>query len=85
MRKAQLQTSKRICREGMRGYFHKLVRLSESLTESLCYVKELARLGETTLADASCSEILIKLETATEKKKNELAHTSKTCQVSLND
>ncbi|KAH3769381.1 hypothetical protein DPMN_170648 [Dreissena polymorpha] len=46
MRKAQLQTSKRICREGMRGYFHKLVRLSESLTESLCNVKELARLYE---------------------------------------
>ncbi|KAH3769908.1 hypothetical protein DPMN_171189 [Dreissena polymorpha] len=46
MRKAQLQTSKRICREGMRSYFHKLVRLSESLTESLCNVKELARLYE---------------------------------------
>ncbi|KAH3769441.1 hypothetical protein DPMN_170710 [Dreissena polymorpha] len=44
MRKAQLQTSKRICREGMSGYFHKLVRLSESLTESICNVKELARL-----------------------------------------
>ncbi|KAH3830928.1 hypothetical protein DPMN_104185 [Dreissena polymorpha] len=41
--------------------------------------------GETTLADASGSEIFIKLETATEKKKSELAHTSKTCQVSLND
>ncbi|KAH3769412.1 hypothetical protein DPMN_170680 [Dreissena polymorpha] len=46
MRKAQLQTSKRICREGRRGYFHKLVKLSESLTESLCNVKEQARLYE---------------------------------------
>ncbi|KAH3782552.1 hypothetical protein DPMN_160469 [Dreissena polymorpha] len=44
--KSAAADSKRICREGMRGYFHKLVRLSESFTESLCNVKELARLYE---------------------------------------
>ncbi|KAH3816190.1 hypothetical protein DPMN_117701 [Dreissena polymorpha] len=37
--------------------------------------------GETTLADATCSEILIKLETAIEKKKHELKQTSKTSQL----
>ncbi|KAH3846607.1 hypothetical protein DPMN_088910 [Dreissena polymorpha] len=40
--------------------------------------------GETTLADYTCSEILIKLETATEKKKHELANASKTSQLWLN-
>ncbi|KAH3803740.1 hypothetical protein DPMN_132008 [Dreissena polymorpha] len=35
---------------------------------------------ETTPADASCSEILIKLETATEKKNPALAKTSKPSQ-----
>ncbi|KAH3725761.1 hypothetical protein DPMN_051610 [Dreissena polymorpha] len=40
--------------------------------------------GATTLADATCSEILIKLETAMEKKKHELTQTSKTIQLWLN-
>ncbi|KAH3871007.1 hypothetical protein DPMN_034201 [Dreissena polymorpha] len=35
------------------------------------------RRGETTLADSSCSEVFIKLETATEKKRCDLAQTSK--------
>ena len=37
--------------------------------------------GETTLGDAACSEVLIQLETVTEKKKSELAQTSKTSQL----
>ena len=40
--------------------------------------------GETTLGDAACSEVLIQLETVTEKKKSELAQTSKTSQLWLN-
>ena len=40
--------------------------------------------GETTLRDAASSEVLIELETVTEKKKSELAHTSKTSQLWLN-
>ena len=39
---------------------------------------------ETTLGDAACSEVLIQLETVTEKKKSELAQTSKTSQLWLN-
>ena len=40
--------------------------------------------GETTLGEAACSEVLIQLETVTEKKKIELAQTSKTSQLWLN-
>ena len=42
--------------------------------------------GDTTLGDAACSEVLIQLETVTEKKKSELAQTSKskTSQLWLN-
>ena len=40
--------------------------------------------GETTLGDAACSEVLIQLETVTEKKKSDLAQTSKTSQLWLN-
>ena len=40
--------------------------------------------GETTLGDAACSEVLIKLEAVMEKKKSELAQTSKTSQLWLN-
>jgi len=39
--------------------------------------------GDTTLGDAACSEVLIQLETVTEKK-SELAQTSKTSQLWLN-
>ncbi|KAH3852490.1 hypothetical protein DPMN_095000 [Dreissena polymorpha] len=39
---------------------------------------------ETTIADATCSEILIKLNTAIERKKHELAKTSKTSKLWLN-
>ncbi|KAH3863574.1 hypothetical protein DPMN_026564 [Dreissena polymorpha] len=39
--------------------------------------------GETTLADAACSEILMKLKTAIEKKNNEVAQTSKTNQLCM--
>ncbi|KAH3853530.1 hypothetical protein DPMN_096055 [Dreissena polymorpha] len=42
-------------------------------------------MSETTLADAACSEILIELKAATEKKKHELAQTSKTSKLWLND
>jgi len=39
--------------------------------------------GETTLGNAACSEVLTHLKTVTEKKKSELAQTSKTSQLWL--
>jgi len=40
--------------------------------------------GETTLGDAACSEVLIQLETVMDRKKSELAQTSKTSQLWMN-